>query len=477
MMTPLPSLGPNGATHRPTRLAWSALAAAPQHAAVELEGALAPAVEGCTTRILVPDLACCVGCPPDPAQAVELLPATAMPARSGRVRVAGTWQVLPSDDAAGWRWRIASARIVGVGAPTGPWMTRRAALAAPLVCVAAACAPAQATAERTAQARALVDAAAPADLHSHAGRVILGADPNRALEPLAAPMRDGGMALVALTLVADSPMIRAENGRIAAYRQPAPGELYRHIQAAAARAARLVGDQGLFVVTDRASLRAASSRAQGPAVLIACEGADFLEGQVARVQEAFATHRLRHLQLTHYRVNELGDIQTAEPEHGGLTDFGAQVIRECNRLGIVVDVAHGTTDLVRRAAEVATKPMVLSHTSLSARPSARSRQITPAHARLVAAGGGVIGVWPPATIFPTLGAYVDGIAQMADVVGIDHVGIGTDMMGLLSASMFATYRDTPRVAEALLARGFSAGDATKVMGGNYLRVLQAVLPG
>lgn len=461
----------------PTHLDWSALPVAPPDGAVELEGVLAPGVAGAATRILVPDLACCIGCPPDPSRAVELMPEAPLPARASRVRVAGRWRVLPPGDATGWRWRIDAARIIGVGTVPGPWMTRRAAMGLPLVCVAASsCAPAAPSAERAVAARALVDATAPADLHSHAGRVILGSDPNRPLEPLAAPMREGGMALVALTIVADSPMIRAMGGRIVAWRQPEPGELYRHIQAAAARADQLVRDQGLFVVTNQAGLRDAVRRASGPAVLLAAEGADFLEGRIGRVQEAFERHRLRHLQLTHYRVNELGDIQTAEPEHDGLTDFGAQAIRECNRLGIVVDVAHGTTALVRRAAEVATKPMVLSHSSLAARPSLRSRQIAPEHARLVAAGGGVIGVWPPGTIFPTLSAYIDGIAQMVDVVGIDHVGIGTDMMGLLSGSMFESYRDTPRIAEALLARGFSGADAAKVLGGNYLRVLAAVLP-
>jgi membrane dipeptidase len=459
-----------------TPLDWNSLATARPGTPVELEGVLVPGVDGAKTRILVPDLGCCAGCPPDPARAVELLPAAAMPARSSRVRVAGNWQVLPPDDAAGWRWRIAAARIVGVGAPTGPWMTRRAALAAPLVCVAATCAPAAPPHAQEAALRGLLLHASPADMHSHAGRVILGADPNRPLAPLAAPMREGGMALVALTMVADSPTIKAEGGRIVAWRQPAPGELYQHIQDAAARADRLVREQGLFVVTDQQGLRQAASRAQSPAVVIAAEGADFLEGQIARVAEAFQRHRLRHLQLTHYRVNELGDIQTADPVHGGLAAFGAQVIRECNRLGIVVDVAHGTTALVRRAAEVATKPMVLSHTSLTARPGPRSRQVSAEHARLVAQGGGVVGVWPPATIYPTLGQYIDGIARLADVVGIDHVGIGTDMMGLLSASMFADYRATPRVAEALLAGGFSPTDAAKVLGGNYLRVVQAVLP-
>lgn len=82
---------------------------------------------------------------------------------------------------------------------------------------------------------------------------------------------------------------------------------------------------------------------------------DFLEGQVDRGDEACTQHQLRHLQLTHYCVNELGDIQTEPPVHGGLTDTGVQVRRRCNALGIVVDVAHGTYDLVKRAADTSTR--------------------------------------------------------------------------------------------------------------------------
>ena len=111
-----------------------------------------------------------------------------------------------------------------------------------------------------------------------------------------------------------------------------------------------------------------AARAGTASTIISAEGADFLEGHLDRVDEVHANWALRHLQLTHYRVNELGDIQTEPPVHGGLTDFGADVIRRCNRLGIVVDVAHGTYDLVRRAASVTTKPLVLSHTSLADSP-------------------------------------------------------------------------------------------------------------
>jgi len=184
---------------------------------------------------------------------------------------------------------------------------------------------------------------------------------------------------------------------------------------------------------------------------------------------------LRHLQLTHYRVNELGDIQTETPVHGGLTDFGAEVIRTCNRLGIVVDTAHGTYELVKRAAAVTTKPLVLSHTSVTRSPGPQSRQISPDHARVIAGTGGVIGVWPPSSIYPDLKAYVEGFARMADVAGVEHVGLGSDMMGLTVPSVFDSYRDLPLLAQGLLDQGFSSEETGKVLGGNYARVFAATL--
>jgi hypothetical protein len=105
------------------QLSWSALGTAAADTLVELEGRLVPAVEGCTARILVPDLACCAGCPPDPAQAVELLPGAPLPARAGRVRVARRWQVLPAERGAALRG------LLTASAPRRSWGIPAAATA------------------------------------------------------------------------------------------------------------------------------------------------------------------------------------------------------------------------------------------------------------------------------------------------------------------------------------------------------------
>ncbi len=179
------------------------------------------------------------------------------------------------------------------------------------------------------------------------------------------------------------------------------------------------------------------------------------------------------MQLTHYRVNALGDIQTSPPVHGGLTDFGRAVVRRCNERGIVVDVAHAPFATVRGVVDAASRPLVLSHTSLAERPALLSRLISPDHARLVASTGGVIGVWPPASRFPSMAALARGIRDMVDVVGVDHVGLGSDMLGLTGPSIFPAYADLPALERALSDLGFDGGEVERLTGANYVRVFDA----
>lgn len=103
-----------------------------------------------------------------------------------------------------------------------------------------------------------------------------------------------------------------------------------------------------------------------PVVIQSAEGAQFIEGRLERIEEAYQ-RGLRNLQLVHERddlVSPLGDVYTAAAHLGGLTPFGAQVMRECNRMGIVVDLTHATYDTVRGALKVATQPVLYSHAAL-----------------------------------------------------------------------------------------------------------------
>jgi membrane dipeptidase len=464
--------------HRPIRLGFDDLATAPDDLPVEIEGWLHPfePAPAHDYLALVDEPPCCAGgLPRDADRRIEVFAAAPMPAASGRVRIAGALHRL-TDDPTGWRYQLRDARLLSAPVSRSPFAGRRAVLAAPFACLAVAAPGGCAQPAADPATRALLAGLPTTDIHSHAGRVL---GQRRIAErapftPVAAPMREGGMAVLCLAAVADTPTHQVTaDGRIRPFRDPNPGELRAYGEASFQRIHDLARAQGLRIIADAAALAAA--RAEAPSIIVSSEGADFLEGDAASLDQAHARWTLRHLQLTHYRVNELGDIQTEPPVHGGLTPFGAEVVRRCNRLGIVVDVAHGTLDLVRQAASVTRKPLVLSHTSLTNRPGPRSRQIAREHAQAIAATGGVIGVWPPTTIFPDLPALAEGIARMVDAAGIDHVGIGTDMGGLVGGSVFASYDALPALAAALTARGFQPPELRKLLAENYLRVFAASL--
>jgi membrane dipeptidase len=425
----------------------------------------APGQRSADRFMLAAEPSCCPGCAPSHPNATVLVHArTQLNLRTGLLRLVGRLNRRPGDP----RHHLMDAEL---SQPAG-WasVTRRQALVAgPLICLASA-------PGRAADPQAVIAATTAIDLHSHAGGIasVRRMNSGQAFGPVAEPMRQGGMAATCLAIVSDGPCHHiALDGHIHPYRTPDPGELYAYGQHAFSRLHAMLAEQNLPIIRTNADLQAA--RAGHPAAIIAAEGADFLEGQPDRVDEAHDKWALRHLQLTHYRVNELGDTQTEPTVHGGLTDTGAEVIRRCNKLGIVVDVAHGTYDLVKRAASVTTRPLILSHTALTTRPRPFTRLITQDHARLIAGTGGVIGIWPPAAAFPTLDALARGMARMVDVVGIDHVGLGTDMRGLVGPSIFPDYDSMPGLTQALLAAGFTPADTGKILGGNYARVFQATL--
>jgi membrane dipeptidase len=408
-----------------------------------------------TTRadyfLLMAEANCCAGCVPNnPLAVIEVFATEALDLGDGALRLGGTLHVV-EDDHEVWRYQLRGARRVG-------GVTRRGLLAAgSLVCLPV---PAMAQTAGTA-----------VDLHSHAGNIIRASYGREALLDVASPMRTGGMSVICLAIVADSPIIQVLGGRLRPSREPRTGELYRFSQTQFAKVHQLAREQGMAFVKTAADLRAA--RAGQPSLIVTSEGGDFLEGRIERLDEAYSRWQLRQLQLTHYHPNELGDIQTEPSVHGGLTDFGAEVIRRCNSMGVVVDVAHGTYELVKKAAAVTRKPLVLSHTALNDRPTPWTRLITSDHARAIAATGGVIGIWP-VNQHPSIRDYADSFYRMIDVVGVDHVGIGTDQLGLQGQSSMPSYADLPQLAAALSSK-LTADEAAKVLGGNYRRVFEMSL--
>src|SRR6266404_8044047 len=311
------------------------------------------------------------------------------------------------------------------------------------------------------------------DVHTHGGKtgITSKAPPN---DDLANAMRAGSLAVACLADVPDGPVLgRNTEGVLAAVRTPEPGQLCRHYLERLAWMDEMVANHGLRRALSAADLEAAHKSGQ-PAIIADVEGLDFLETKLERLEEAHQ-RGIRHLQLVHYTPNDIGDFQTGAIMHRGLTSFGAEVIRACHRLGFVCDVAHATEDMVNQAVDVATKPLLLSHTALFASRAMGptpliGRQVSPDHARAIAETGGSIGIWH---FFPSLEKYVDGLKEMAEIVGVDHVSIGTDQH--VSPGSVSDYTQWVHLVAAMLRGGFTPEDAGKIAGGNYMRIFRAVV--
>ena len=311
------------------------------------------------------------------------------------------------------------------------------------------------------------------DVHSHGGKtgITSKAPPN---DDLAADMRAGSLAVACLADVPDGPILaRDAEGALAAMRAPAPGELYKHHLDRLAWMDDMVADHGLRRALCAADLDAAHQAGQ-PAIVADVEGLDFLDGKLERLEEAHQ-RGIRHLQLVHYTPNDIGDFQTGAITHQGLTAFGEEVIRACHRLGFVCDVAHASADMAKQAVKVATKPLLLSHTAVAGSRAMGAtpltgRQVTPDHARAIAETGGSVGIWH---FFPSLDGYVDGLMEMAEIVGVDHVSIGTDQH--VTPGSVPDYTQWVHLVAAMLRGGFTPEEAGKIAGGNYMRIFRAAV--
>lgn len=287
-----------------------------------------------------------------------------------------------------------------------------------------------------------------------------------------------GIALVAEKVIPDSHMIRLLGNRPGVDRDARPGEMRRAFETQFERL-RVVTEKQLPRIDSLAALDKALQDGI-PAVVLASEGADFLEGDLGYLERVRALG-LVHLQLVHYRISDVGDISTEEPKHGGLTAFGKDVVRACNRLGILIDVAHCTTAGIEQTIELSTRPLVYSHGHVREKPPAASqggiaaRAIHLPLARRMAEKGGVVGIWPLGAQYSTRQAYADALVRTAEAVGGPmHVGIGSDLNGLPS-TVLPTHEEFAEVAELLAKRGLSEAQVQGIMGGNYIRVLREAL--
>jgi microsomal dipeptidase-like Zn-dependent dipeptidase len=205
--------------------------------------------------------------------------------------------------------------------------------------------------------------------------------------------------------------------------------------------------------------------------LLSIEGLQNMEGRFDNLGRLHSAG-FRMAGLAHFFDNEVAGSMHGV-EKGGLTPLGRKVVREMERLGIIVDIAHSSHSAVAEVLAMARRPVVSSHGGVQATCKV-NRNLTDEEIRGVARTGGLVGIgyWDAAICDLRPAAIAAAIAHVRDLVGIDHVALGSDFDGAVTTAF-----DTAgliNVTQALIDRGFTDEEIAKVMGGNLLRLLQGL---
>jgi len=274
-----------------------------------------------------------------------------------------------------------------------------------------------------------------------------------------------------------------DNIALLALAQRWPGETRSSLRARATYQAEKLQDAilraggAITLITSRDTLMAFAQRRGGDPMqvgaLLAIEGLHALDGKLESVDVLFA-HGYRMMGLTHFFDNEVAGSAHGVT-HGGLTALGRQVVQRMEQLGIIVDLAHSSKQTVQEVLAMATRPVVVSHTGVAA-VCPGPRNLTDDQLRAIAANGGLIGIgyWDGAVCEPTIENIVKAITHAVQVIGVQHVGLGSDFDGATKTPWDT--RGVIVITDALLKAGMSADDVSRVMGGNTLDFLLRTLP-
>jgi len=233
-----------------------------------------------------------------------------------------------------------------------------------------------------------------------------------------------------------------------------------------------------------------------------------VQGLAPKIEGDLTLLRILHklgLRVASLTLNDRSALGSGclDPGDGGLTQLGRAAVRELNRVGVLVDLAHAGERTAIEAFELSDTPCIVSHANVRAL-SEHPRNASDAVLRALAKGGGVIGITAYAPFIadrasgrPTLETFVDQICYVAELVGIDHVGVGSDHFDSESEVRYAAFAtwfpgsqrgyalhevnvagfesvdDWPALTEALLRRGFHEAEILQILGENHLRVFAA----
>ena len=208
-------------------------------------------------------------------------------------------------------------------------------------------------------------------------------------------------------------------------------------------------------------------------IMLGIENGYALEGKIENLRH-FAERGIVYMTLCHNGDNDICDSAKGTQTHNGVSSFGREVISEMNRLGILVDVSHASEKSFWDALDLSCKPIVCSHSSCRALCD-HPRNLTDEQMRALAAKGGVMQV----TLYhgflvkdgeATIEDAMRHLEHAIDVMGIDHVGLGTDFDGDGGIRGLASAAELPNFTHELLVRGYTEEQIQKIWGGNFLRV-------
>jgi len=282
-------------------------------------------------------------------------------------------------------------------------------------------------------------------------------------------------------------------------------------------ATRVIGKYPVFEATPTAALVRAGMKRGHIASLLGLEGGHAIENSIALLREYYA-RGVRYMTLTHNVTLDWADAALDTPKHGGLTPFGREVVREMNRLGMIVDLAHVSPGTMSAALDVSEAPVMFSHSGARALVD-HPRNVPDSILARVTKNGGVVMV-PFVTSFTskavkadddtldalaaaarrdhpndpnavrdatarwrashprpqaTIADVADAIDHVRKVAGVDHVGIGSDFDGITETVVgLEDVSKYPALFAELARRGWSDADLMKLSNGNILRVLTQV---
>ncbi|HIF05569.1 MAG TPA: membrane dipeptidase [Gemmatimonadetes bacterium] len=219
--------------------------------------------------------------------------------------------------------------------------------------------------------------------------------------------------------------------------------------------------------------------------VLGMEGGHAIENSLGALR-AFYDLGVRYMTLTHGGNTDWADSATDDPEHGGLTEFGREVVREMNRLGMLVDLSHTSTETMNDVLDVTEAPVIFSHSGAQGVTDHRRNVPDQVLRRLPQNGGVVMVVFYPWHVSEALRTYdgpgdppwaslsdvADHIEYVRATAGIDHVGLGSDYDGMEPDPPPNGLEDVSKFPDLLVElsrRGWSEADLAKLAGGNVLR--------